>query len=137
MLHLFVDTSTWLDLAKRRDGQKWIGVLQVLTRHGGVQLIVPTVVIDEFKRNRERIEASMTASVEQRFRLIKQDLGEYGGTDYESALRGLDKRAPFHRSRNSVADALLIELYATLTAAVNMSKEALCPKSRLQHRKDT
>lgn len=26
--------------------------------------------------------------------------------------RGLDKRAPFHRSRNSVADALLVELYA-------------------------
>jgi hypothetical protein len=27
--------------------------------------------------------------------------------------RGLDKRAPFHRSRNSVADALLIEMYAS------------------------
>lgn len=31
--------------------------------------------------------------------------------------RGLNKQAPFHRSKNSVADALLVELYAQLCAA--------------------
>ena len=159
MLHLLVDTSTWLDLSKRRDGQRWIVALRVLAHQGHVELLVPQLVVDEFERNRDRIEASMTASVAQRFKLIKQDLDEYGGTDYEHALkvieglahqvpligamttrnfdevleslrkgrvieptdkerrrvvqRGLDKRAPFHRSRNSVADALLVELYAT------------------------
>ena len=159
MLHLLVDTSTWLDLSKRRDGQRWIVALRVLAHQGNVELLVPQLVVDEFERNRDRIEASMTASVAQRFKLIKQDLDEYGGTDYEHALkvieglahqvpligamstrnfdevleslrkgrvieptdkerrrvvqRGLDKRAPFHRSRNSVADALLVELYAT------------------------
>jgi hypothetical protein len=168
VLHLLVDTSTWLDLAKRRDGQRWIRALQVLTQYDGMQLLVPSVVIDEFERNRARVEASMTASVEQRFKLIKQDLGEYGGTDYESALRvleelahevpligamttrnfddvlallqagytvevtdderakvverGLNKRAPFHRSRNSVADALLIELYATSAAVADLAE---------------
>ena len=33
--------------------------------------------------------------------------------------RGLAKQAPFHRSRNSVADALLAELYATAAGAAN------------------
>jgi len=111
----------------------------------------------------------MTASVAQRFKLIRQDLDDYGGTDTELALRtiedlarhtpligamttrnfdevlellrggrtvepteserhavverGLEKRAPFHRSRNSVADALLIELYATAVDGVELARE--------------
>lgn len=159
MLHLLVDTSTWLDLSKRRDGQRWIVALRVLIGQGKVELLVPALVVDEFERNRERIETSMTTSVAQRFKLIKQDLDEYGGTGNADALRlienlarhvpligamatrnfddvlellrsgsviepidadhgavverGLAKRAPLHRSRNSVADALLVELYAT------------------------
>lgn len=87
MLHLLVDTSTWLDLSKRRDGQRWIVALRVLSHQGQVELIVPKVVIDEFERNRERIEASMTSTVAQRFKLIKQDLDDYGGDENAEALK--------------------------------------------------
>jgi len=169
VLHLLVDTSTWLDLAKRRDGQRWIVAMRLLVHQGDLQLLVPEVVIDEFERNRDRVETTMTTTVAQRFKLMKQDLGEYGGRDYEQALgvieglalevpligamttrnfnevrdllrngklleptddqrsrvvqRGLDKRAPFHRSRNSVADALLIELYATAVGGVDLAQD--------------
>ncbi len=169
MLHLLVDTSTWLDLSKRRDGQRWIVALRVLIHQDEIELIVPSLVIDEFERNRERIEASMTASVAQRFRLIRQDVDHYGGGDIEQALnviedlarhvpligamttrnfdeilellrtgqpaaptganhqavveRGLAKRAPFHRARNSVADALLVELYASAVSKVDLERE--------------
>jgi hypothetical protein len=169
MLHLLVDTSTWLDLSKRRDGQRWIVALRVLIHQREVELIVPSLVIDEYERNRERIETSLTASVAQRFRLIRQDLDDYGGADNEQALtliedlahhvpligamttrdfdeilgllragrvvtptdetrsavveRGLAKRAPFHRSRNSVADALLIELYSADVATSDLAQE--------------
>lgn len=169
VLQLLVDTSTWLDLSKRRDGQRWIVALRVLIHQGAVELLVPPLVIDEFERNRERIETSMTASVAQRFKQIRQDLDEYGGTDNEDALRviadlarhvpligamttrnfdevldllrtgrvvsptdaarsavverGLAKRAPFHRSRNSVADALLIELFATAVRGADLAHE--------------
>lgn len=37
--------------------------------------------------------------------------------------RGLDKQVPFHRPRNSVADALLIELYATAVRGADLSVE--------------
>jgi hypothetical protein len=37
--------------------------------------------------------------------------------------RGLDKRAPFHHSRNGVADALLIEVYATAIESANLANE--------------
>ena len=85
MLHLLVDTSTWLDLCKRRDGQRWIVALRLLVHHEDVELLVPELVIEEFERNRERVESSMTTTVAQRFKLIKQDLDDYGGSGIEHA----------------------------------------------------
>lgn len=169
LLRLLVDTSTWLDLAKRRDGQKWIVSIRLLVRSGDLELLVPRVVIDEFERNRPRIESSMTASVAERIRLIRRDFAEYGSSESQTAIdaidslahqvpligamttrnfdeildlikagrplapsdtqcqavvqRGLDKRAPFHRSRNSVADALLIELYGSEVAVADLATE--------------
>lgn len=169
MLSLFVDTSTWLDLSKRRDGQRWIASLRYLVSNGEVRLLVPTLIVDEFERNRERIEQSMTATINQRFKLMKQDLDEYGTSHMQQAAemvsdlardlpligamttrnfddvlallrgglvieptqrehaavvsRGLDKRAPLHRSRNSVADALLIELYVTAIVNADLSSD--------------
>lgn len=159
MLHLMIETSTLLDVAKRRDGQKWIVALRLNVQWGNLNLLVPSLVVDEFERNRPRIEASMTASVAERFRQIRRDFDEYGGEEHQTAIealenlghqvpligamttrnfdellhlvrggaaleatdgqrrrvvqRALDKQAPFHRPRNSVADALLIEMYAT------------------------
>jgi hypothetical protein len=89
VLHLLVDTSTWLDLAKRRDGQKWIVALRVFALHQQLELLVPALVLDEFGRNRPRIEQSMTASVSERFRLLKADLDAYGGEDQQDALKVL------------------------------------------------
>jgi len=169
MLHILVDTSTWLDLAKRRDGQRWIVALRVLSHQKHVALIAPRVVIDEFERNRDRIETSMTSSIAQRFMQIKQDLSDYGGEQNAEALkiiadlardvpligamttrnfdeilellragqapeptlenhkavvqRGLLKTAPFHKSHNSVADGLLIELYREAKSKVDLSVE--------------
>jgi hypothetical protein len=39
-----------------------------------VELLAPDLVIEEFSRNRERIEQSMTTSVADRFKLLKKDL---------------------------------------------------------------
>lgn len=118
----------------------------------------------------QRVEASMTTDVAQRFKLIRQDLDDFGGADTEQALkivddltrhapligamttrnfdevldllrsgrpveatssehqagvrRGLTKQAPFHRSRNSVADALLIELYETAIANAELGQQS-------------
>jgi hypothetical protein len=87
MLHLLIDTTTWLDLAKRRDGQRWIVALRILSHQAQVELIVPSIVIDEFQRNRDRVETSMTSSVAQRFKLIKQDVSDYGGEENADALK--------------------------------------------------
>lgn len=159
VLHLFIDTSTWLDLAKRRDGQRLIRPLNTLVADGHVELLVPQVVIDEFERNRESVEKTMTTSLTERFKAVRQELAAYADMDYRDeelrlfdqwahqvtmrgalttrnfddiralletgrrleptatdhervVARALAKSAPFHRQRNSVADALLIEMYS-------------------------
>jgi hypothetical protein len=97
VLYLLVDTSAWLDVARRRDGQKWIVPIRVLCHQGQLELLVPAVVVDEYERNRARIEAAMTASVNERFRLLRQDLSEYGGAGSATSvelIRGLQHQVP-------------------------------------------
>ncbi|MCW2722534.1 MAG: hypothetical protein JWR81_6356 [Pseudonocardia sp.] len=48
VLRLLVDTSTWLDLARRRDAQKWIVALRLLVLSGDVELLVPDVLVAEY-----------------------------------------------------------------------------------------
>jgi hypothetical protein len=157
MLRLLIDTSVWLDLATSRDGQKWIVPLRVLAFQKKLELLVPAVVIEEFDRNRPRLEVAVTTSIIDRLRQLRRELRDFAGgrnehvwleetrqhiplvnamapqnfreigelllggktltpTELEYARvvqRGLDKKAPFGSDKNSVADALLIELYAT------------------------
>jgi hypothetical protein len=157
VLRLLIDTSTWLDLAQRRDGQKWIVPLRQFMHWGKLELLVPALVIEEFERNRPRSEAAVTRSVVDRLRQLRRDLHEFAGDDHEHAWlteteqhiplvnatapqnfreiaellangtklkptsaersrvvqRGLEKKTPFSSDKNSVADALLVEMYAT------------------------
>ena len=165
MLRLLIDTSTWLDLAARRDGQKWIVPLRVLKFQGKLELLVPSLVIAEFDRNRPRLETAVTTSVLDRLRQLRRELREYAGQQHEhvwlqetsqhiplvnamapqnfreidellrsgttiepadreyakAVQRGIDKRAPFTSDKNSVADALLIEIYAARISAADSS----------------
>ncbi|MFF3178607.1 PIN domain-containing protein [Rhodococcus pyridinivorans] len=164
-----MDTSTWLDLAKRRDGQKYIRALDELVDDGSLQLLVPPVVIDEFQRNRPRVEKLITTSIAERLKSIRKEIDVYGNDEHKEArqaidglahhvpligamttrnfddieellcnglllaptddersrvvARALEKRAPFHRTKNSVADALIIEAYATAVAASGSSED--------------
>jgi PIN domain len=167
MLRLLLDTSVLLDLAQRRDGQKWIVPMRVLIHQGHLQLLVPALIIDEFERNRPRAEHAVTARVRERFRLLRSDLDAYASDDqrsqwieeiahhiplvsamtlrnfseisellqagrvisptnldYERVVqRGLQKKAPLYLDKNSVADTLLIELYASVVKRSRAKKD--------------
>lgn len=94
MLRLLVDTSTWLDLARRRDGQRLIVPLRVLMFQGKLELLVPSLVIAEFERNRSHVEASVTASVTDRFRQLRTDVIEFGGTEHLQILEDMSRQIP-------------------------------------------
>ena len=91
MVYLLVDTSVWLDLATDIDGQKLIVAIRVLAQDGRVTLLVPQVVIDEFERNRDRVESSMTRSMSANFRRVGTRIEAHGqGDGRAAALRELD-----------------------------------------------
>jgi hypothetical protein len=165
VLRLLIDTSAWLDMATRREGQKWIVPLRVLKSQGKLELLVPALIIEEFDRNRLRSESAVTTSVLDRLRQLRRELREYAGDKHEhiwltetaqhiplvnatapqnfreidellrdgtilepaepeyarAVQRGLDKRAPFTSDKNSVADALLVEIYASQISGAGSS----------------
>lgn len=165
MFNVLVDTCVWFDLAKDNRQTPVIGVVQEMVKRKQVSLIVPRLVLDEFRRNRARIVAESTKSLSSHFRLVKDAVGKIGGdkrrtrvvlshlddvnqklpivggtvtnvldqieelltaatlidssdaVKLRAAQRGVEKRAPFHRDRNSMADAVLIEIYGECVRA--------------------
>ena len=143
-------------------------VLRELREQGRIELIVPRVIVDEFERNRDRVQEAMTRSVTAKFREVRKVIDKHGRGDGREKLldeldnlthqvplvnelatqtfdailnllrigktilptprikesvveRALTKRAPFHREKNSVADALLIEMYGDAMKAATES----------------
>jgi len=160
MFKMLIDTCVWLDLAKDPRQAPVLGVVEEMVKLGMVTLIVPSVVLDEFRRNRERIAEESAKSLSAHFRLVRDAVSKVGGNKrrmrvvlshlddvdrkipilggaavdaldrieklltaspiiepceavkLRAAQRALDKKAPFHRDKNAMADAILIETYA-------------------------
>jgi hypothetical protein len=168
VIRMFIDTCVWLDLAKQADGGKMVAVLRELCEQGEIRLIVPQVIVDEFERNRDRVQEAMTRSVSAKLLNVRKVIDKHGRGDGRQKLldeldnlthqvplvnelatqtfdailnllhigktimptptmkdrvveRALAKRAPFHREKNSVADALLIEMYGDAIKAATDS----------------
>lgn len=173
IVNILADTCVWLDLAKQPNGGKVISILRELSNRGKILLIVPQIVLDEFERNKDRIQADMKRSVSAKFREVRNAIDEHGsGEGRQEAIsqldnithqmplinqmatqnfdaivqmlqsgktvvpskglhqrvveRALNKRAPFHREKNSVADAMLIEMYGVLVKDVRDDQEQYC-----------
>lgn len=79
MFKMLIDTSVWLDLAKDQKQESVLGVVEEMARMGLLKILVPGIVIDEFRRNRERIAQQSTKSLSTHFRLVKEAVGRIGG----------------------------------------------------------
>lgn len=79
MFKMLIDTCVWLDLAKDPKQIPVLGVVEELLRLGKISLILPCVVLDEFRRNRERIAKESAKSLSTHFRLVKEVVGKIGG----------------------------------------------------------
>jgi hypothetical protein len=160
MFRMLIDTCVWLDLAKDQKQVSVLGVVEEMVKRGMLSLIVPRVMLDEFRQNRERVAKESARSLSAHFRLVKEAVGKVagdkrktqvvlshlddvnhkipilGGAAVETldrierlltaspiiepseavklyaAQRALDRKAPFHREKNAMADAILIETYA-------------------------
>lgn len=161
MLRVLIDTCVWLDIAKDHRQQPVIGVLEELVSVGEIELLVSQVVLDEFRRNKDRIIAETQRSLSSHFRIVCDAVEQFASPENQAAtlqsLREVDHKiavsgeavnesigriemllasvkplrvsnaikarvadraiarlAPYHRSKNSIGDAILLETYAGL-----------------------
>lgn len=157
---LLFDTCIWITLAQDADASPMLEALKGHIEAGAVALLVPTIVINEFERNRDKIikrnatrlatlikharETATTllegAEAEEMTRLTEKARAQITAREatlahsltlasqllnHEKSIkiapreihyrrvveRALSKRAPFHRGKNSVADALHMECF--------------------------
>ncbi|SFU09605.1 PIN domain-containing protein [Mesorhizobium sp. YR577] len=164
MLHILVDTSVWLDLAKDWRSQSVLTTARELFNARAIDLVVPDIVREEFARNKDRVAAEARRSLQSHFRLVRDAVDRFGEDAYKMetlrSLNEVDQRiamkgeavndsidwieqllssglrkpatkaikervteralaglAPYHRSKNSVGDAILVETYAQMVKA--------------------
>ena len=59
---------------------------------GEVELIVPQVVVDEFRRNRDRVIADARRSLQSHFRLVREAVSRFANAEHKTdTLKGLDE----------------------------------------------
>jgi hypothetical protein len=92
MFRMLIDTCVWLDLARNPRQVPALGVIEELLRQGMIELIVPQLVLDEFRRNRERVAKDSAKSLASHFRLVREAVARAGGDEKASraALAYLD-----------------------------------------------
>lgn len=163
-LRILLDTCVWIDVAKDYRQLPVLEAIAALNGTAALDLILPSIVVDEFARNRERVIAESKQSMASHFRLVRQAVERFapprrrkaalkqlsevdhriavGGEGINDAIgiieqlfdvatkaavtdaikvraadRAIAKLAPFHRQRNGMDDAILIETYAEALAA--------------------
>ena len=160
MFKALVDTCVWLDLAKDRRQAPLLDLIDEMIRVEMLGLIVPCIVLEEFRNNKERVAQESSKSLSAHFRLVREAVNKVGGDKkrlesviaylddvnhkipligaeaapaldriqqlmerseivapseavlLKAANRAMGKKAPFHRNKNSMADAIIIETYA-------------------------
>lgn len=162
MLKLLCDTCVWMDVAKDPQQQVLLTAVDELLKAGELIILLPSIVRDEFQRNKGKItehNSKSLSSVLKRVKEIVSNFGDEGEKDaaleqlhkvsqklprlgdaaagsvrmveslfsraqvievendikLRAAERAIQNKAPFHRSKNSIADAIIIETFADCT----------------------
>ena len=111
MFRILVDTCVWLDLAKDPKQHAVLGVVEEMRKQQLIALLVPSVVIDEFKRNRARIEKDSAKSLSTHFKVVKEAIGRAGGDNRstKTVLAQLAAGDARHMWRKIVSERLVAE----------------------------
>ncbi len=70
MFHVMLDTSVWLDIAQDPRQTPFLDPLIGLLSGGQMNVLVPKLVLDEFKRNRKRVADSAKRSLSSHFNVV-------------------------------------------------------------------
>lgn len=99
MFNILIDTSVWLDIAEDQKLTPLLSVVEDLIKEGLINLIVPSIVIAEFNKNRSRVAKSSAKSLSTHFQLVKDAIRKADGNAKRkelvlSHLSDVDHRIP-------------------------------------------
>ncbi len=164
MIHVLIDTCVWLKLAEDHRHTPLLQVVSGATALKRMELLVPRIVLDEFRRARARVIRTAERSSAAHFHEVRRSIDKVGGNrrkqsaalsfladvqhklpqigrpiestldDIEELLtnaqiieasdavmlraadRALHRKAPCHRDKNSIGDAIILETYLAQAA---------------------
>ncbi|MEQ1685206.1 MAG: PIN domain-containing protein [Burkholderiaceae bacterium] len=99
MFNVLIDTSVWLDLADKPQQTPLLDPIEGLLSYAGINLLVPQIVSDEFKRNRNRVAEKSTKGLATHFNLVKDAIRRSTGNKAQKAkvlqyLSDVDHKLP-------------------------------------------
>jgi hypothetical protein len=71
MFNVLIDTCVWLDLADKPQQTALMAPLEGLLSYGGINLLVPRIVLEEFKSNRGRVAEKSNKGLNTHLNLVK------------------------------------------------------------------
>jgi len=140
MFNVLIDTSVWLDFAEDPKQTPLLDLLLELISEGRVNLIVPRIVITEFRKNRSRVAKSSVKSLSTHFNLVKDAVRRADGNAKQKQavlgyLSDVDHRIPII---GGAAEGTLARIDTALAAAtcIEVSDRAkVLAADRALHRK--
>lgn len=140
MFNVLIDTSVWLDFAEDPKQTPLLDLLLELIAEGRVNLIVPRIVITEFRKNRSRVAKSSAKSLSTHFNLVKDAVRRADGNAKQKQavlgyLSDVDHRIPII---GGAAEGTLARIDTALAAAtcIEVSDRAkILAADRALHRK--
>lgn len=144
MFYVLIDTSVWLDLAENQRQTPLIDVVAELVKEKQITLLVPQIVLTEFKANRNRVAARSIKSLSTHFNLVKEAVRNApAGVQKEKVLTylsDLDYRIPIvGAAANGALDQIEgmlnkgVVLKTSDAAKVKAADRALYRKAPFQH----
>lgn len=99
MFNILIDTSVWLDFAQDEKQTPLLTVVEEMIDAGQINLLVPSIVVNEFRKNSPRVAKSSARSLATHFQLVKDAVRRYGGDQEKkeavlSLLSDVDHRIP-------------------------------------------
>ena len=98
MFHVLIDTNVWFDLAENQRLTPLFEIVQHFIAEKQMQLLVPEIVLDEFRANRDRVAARSVKSLSTHFGLVKEAVRNAPDDEQKqkvlSYLSDLDHRIP-------------------------------------------
>lgn len=93
MFNVLIDTCVWLDMAQDPKQTPLLLVVENMVRQDLMRLVVPRVVIDEFKRNRARVAQASARSLKSHVAQVKEAINRVAACMSPSFAASMTTRA--------------------------------------------